>query len=284
MGAVVARRRPRRPGVGRRARPLSPSRRSPPRGALRMTIPASVAPHATLPAAPARPAPIPLVDLAVQHRQVAAEVDAGLGPRAGRGRRSSSAPTSSPSRRSSPGSPAPSTASAWPTAPTPSSWRCAPAASGAGDEVVAAGQHVHRHRRGGQPHRRSPGAGRLRSRAPARRPRRGQPRRSPGAHGRSSPSTCTARWPRSTALAARPARRASTSSRTPPSRRARPATARAAAASAPSAATSFYPGKNLGAYGDAGAVLTERRGDGGHAAGARARTAAPASTSTTGSA
>ena len=42
-----------------------------------MTIPASVAPRATLPAAPARPAPIPLVDLAIQHRQVAAEVDAG---------------------------------------------------------------------------------------------------------------------------------------------------------------------------------------------------------------
>ena len=54
-----------------------------------------------------------------------------MGPRAGGRATSSSAPTSSPSRRSSPGSPAPSTASAWPTAPTHSSWHCAPAASGA---------------------------------------------------------------------------------------------------------------------------------------------------------
>ncbi len=52
------------------------------------------------------------------------------------------------------------------------------------------------------------------------------------------------------------------SSRTPPSARARPRHGRRSPGAGGIAATSFYPGKNLGAYGDAGAVRHRRRGAG----------------------
>ena len=53
-----------------------------------------------------------------------------------------------------------------------------------------------------------------------------------------------------------PARRRA-ASRTPPSRRAPPGTAGRRGRFGVAAGTSFYPGKNLGAYGDAGAVTTD---------------------------
>ena len=68
--------------------------------------------------------------------------------------------------------------------------------------------------------------------------------------------TSTARWRRSRRCRCGRQRRAWWS-RTAPSRRARAGTAGPAGSFGHAAATSFYPGKNLGAYGDAGAVTTD---------------------------
>ena len=71
-----------------------------------------------------------------------------------------------------------------------------------------------------------------------------------------------------------PPTRESPSSRTPPRRRGRVGTAGRPGASASRPATSFYPGKNLGAAGDAGAVHHRRRRGGPRRSGCSPPTAA----------
>ena len=118
------------------------------------------------------------------------------------------------------------------------------------------GEHLHRHRGGGVPDRRRPGARRRRPRAPAHRPRRGRARRSARGPRRSSRCTSSARSP--------PSRRSARSPPTPASSMVEDAAqsqgalrhGRAAGSFGLAAGTSFYPGKNLGAAGDAGAVTT----------------------------
>ena len=152
---------------------------------------------------------------------------------------------------------------------------------GAGGEVDPPGQHLHRHRRGGLAHRRRAGARGRRRRAPAHRPRARSRARSPTAPRPSSPSTSSASSRRSSELAqicgdaGVPLVEDAAQSQGARWR------GRVAGALGTVAATSFYPGKNLGAAGDAGAVTTDDADDRRPGPAARATTARRPATCTT---
>ena len=171
--------------------------------------------------------------------------------------------SSSSSRRRSRSTAAWRTASASPTAPTRSSIALRALGIGAGDEVITVGQHVRRHRRGDHDRRRAGRCSSTSTRRPTTstpaqieaRSRRG-PRRSSPVHLYGQPADMDA--DRAIAAQARPAR----------DRRRRAGARRALQgaadrrSSADIACFSFYPGKNLGAYGDGGALVTGRRASG----------------------
>ena len=131
---------------------------------------------------------------------------------------------------------------------------------GAGDEVIVPVQHLHRHLARGEP------------RAAPRRCRWSPTRdlqHRPGAHrggasrrarGPSCRCTCTASPPTWTPISTSRGAAACACSRTPRRRTARATRAARAGALGDAAGLSFYPGKNLGAFGDGGAVHHRRRG------------------------
>ena len=126
-----------------------------------------------------------------------------------------------------------------------------------GDEVIVPANTFVATARGSHPGRRAPGARRRdRDRLEHRRPAAAAARH-PAHALRSCPCISTGRWPTCVALGAlaERARPADHRGRLPGARRTRDGIRAGAAGDA--AAFSFYPGKNLGAFGDAGALTTD---------------------------
>ena len=101
---------------------------------------------------------IPLVDLSVQHAEVARRGAGRVRTRSSRPATSSAARRSPPSSRSTPTSSVPAHCVGVGNGTDALELALRAVGVGHGDEVVAAGQHLHRHRRGGRARRCPPGA------------------------------------------------------------------------------------------------------------------------------